>query len=167
MNAGKTRQKKRDRQDKCTVQSPTHSTYLHETKALGAIQLILDNGDRDHAAVHPEHLLDVFLAHLRFVWVGEWVGLSFWKRGGGVEEEEEEKTYREGEVANEDRDSALGGTGIERVAVVADVLRDLLLQIIGVVLFLFVCCWKWVGGWMSERMGVKVSLCYQAEEWMG
>jgi hypothetical protein len=51
------------------------------------------------------------------------------------------QTYREGQVADKDRDGALGGTCVEGVAVVADVLSHLLLQVIGVVL------------WMEQREG--------------
>jgi len=43
-------------------------------------------------------------------------------------------TYREGQVANKHRDSALRGTGVEGVTVVAHVLGHLLLQVVGVVL---------------------------------
>jgi len=39
-------------------------TYLNETKALGPIELVLDDSDRDDAAVRPKHALDVLLAHL-------------------------------------------------------------------------------------------------------
>jgi len=38
--------------------------YLNETKALGPIELVLDDSDRDDAAVRPKHALDVLLAHL-------------------------------------------------------------------------------------------------------
>ena len=39
-------------------------TYLNETKALGSVELVLDNGDRNDATVRPEHVLDVLLDHL-------------------------------------------------------------------------------------------------------